>query len=151
MSRAFVSDDAPGEPPLLPPRAPLPEGVLNSVTPRGLDLLHDEREALDPERQRLVGARQTENSPEVAQPEDPKRQAPNVARFGTTVTLCGADGSTRRLQILGVDEGDAGVGRVAFTSPEARALTGARPSTTVELRSPGGTETVAAVAVTSGT
>ena len=165
MSRAFVSDDAPDEPPIIPPRAPLPAGVPNYVTPRGLDLLHEEQEALEAERQRLVGARLTAQGPDeadrqrrlavvagrlrdlvpriaAAQPVDPRRQTAGVVRFGARVALRGADGSVRELQIVGVDEADAAQGRVAFTSPVARALTGARVGDAVELRTPAGVETV---------
>jgi len=39
MSKAFTKDDDSPEPVLIPPRAPLPDGVPNYVTPRGLALL----------------------------------------------------------------------------------------------------------------
>lgn len=173
MSRAFVSDDAPDEPPIIPPRAPLPAGVPNYVTPRGLDLLHDEQDTLEAERQRLVGARLTVQGPDeadrqrrlavvsgrlrdlvpriaAAQPVDPKRQAPGVVRFGATVSLRGADGSSRELQIVGVDEANAAEGRVAFTSPVARALTGAKVGEAVEIRTPKGAEAVTVESVAFG-
>src|SRR5258707_393406 len=50
MSRAFTKEDA-WEEPVIPQRAPLPEGVPNYVTPRGLEALHAEQAALEAERQ----------------------------------------------------------------------------------------------------
>ena len=51
MSRAFVSDDAlENSVAVVPPRAPLPAGVANYVTPRGLHLLREEKAALEAER-----------------------------------------------------------------------------------------------------
>ena len=42
MSKAFTKEDAPDVPLLVPPRAALPPGVPNYVTPRGLRLLRAE-------------------------------------------------------------------------------------------------------------
>ena len=47
MSKAFTKDDGPAEAPILRRRAPLPAGVPNYVTPRGLRALRDELVALD--------------------------------------------------------------------------------------------------------
>ena len=48
MSKAFTREET--EPPLIvPPRAPLPEGVPNYVTPRGLARLRDEMVELEAE------------------------------------------------------------------------------------------------------
>jgi transcription elongation factor GreB len=52
VSKAFTKDDA-WEEPVVPPRAPLPEGIPNYVTPRGLALLHRELAQLKTERQRI--------------------------------------------------------------------------------------------------
>ena len=46
MSRGFVKEDDQEEAPLIPPRAPLPDGVANYVTPRGMRLLLEERDAI---------------------------------------------------------------------------------------------------------
>src|SRR5688572_14911060 len=53
MSKAFTKDDGGDEPLFVPPRAPLPEGVANYVTPRGLALLRTELAELEAERARL--------------------------------------------------------------------------------------------------
>ena len=56
MSRGFVKEDDQEEAPFIPPRAALPDGVPNHVTPRGLQLLQDERTALMEERAGLQGS-----------------------------------------------------------------------------------------------
>ena len=52
MSRAFVKDES-WEEPVVAPRAPLPDGVPNYVTPRGLQLLRDEQATLEAGRQAI--------------------------------------------------------------------------------------------------
>ncbi|HCX99708.1 MAG TPA: transcription elongation factor GreA, partial [Bacteroidales bacterium] len=46
MSRGFIKEDDQEEIPLVPPRAHLPEGVINYVTQVGMDELLDERQKL---------------------------------------------------------------------------------------------------------
>ena len=46
MSRGFVNEDDQEEIPLVPPRADLPEGVINYVTQVGMDELFDEHQKL---------------------------------------------------------------------------------------------------------
>lgn len=170
MSRAFVSDDAPDEPPIVPPRAPLPQGVPNYVTPRGLERLREEQAALQDERTRLTAARADSGGPEEADRQrrlavvsgrladlaarlaivrlvDPRSQTADTVRFGATVAVRGDGGTTRTLQIVGVDEADAAEGRVAFVSPIARALVGARLGETTTLRTPQGEEQLTVTAI----
>ena len=165
MSRAFVNEDAATELPLVPARAPLPEGVPNYVTPRGMGLLRAEQTELDAERARLVA-----DEPEGAERQhrlavlDQRlsdlslrvrsakmiRAQPNpgdVVRFGACVTLHGADGETRRYRLVGVDEADAADGRIAFTSPLARAVVGKRVGETVPFQSGRGEEMLTIVSV----
>lgn len=54
-------------------------------------------------------------------------QAPDKSRiwFGATVTIADADDNQRVLTLLGDDEADAGVGRIGWNAPIARALRGA--------------------------
>jgi hypothetical protein len=47
MSRALVKEDDSGEAPIIPPRAALPPGTPNYVTPHGLDLLRSELQELE--------------------------------------------------------------------------------------------------------
>ena len=145
MSKAFTKDDA-WEDPIVAPRAPLPSGVPNYVTPRGLERLRSELAGLEAAARRLdatqgdedeqrrqravLGQRLSELAARVASAQlvEPHRQAHDKVRFGATVTLRDAGGAApgvaRRLQIVGVDEADPAAGTVAFTAPIARALLG---------------------------
>jgi transcription elongation factor GreB len=147
VSRAFVKEDS-AEPPLVVPRAPLPQGTPNYVTRRGLAELRSERaelEAARPDPDALgdsgSGALAAHNArlsaldariasavmPDVATlPHD-------EARFSAAVTLRNEAGEERRFRIVGVDEADAQSGRIAFTAPLARKLTGKRVGEVVQL------------------
>ena len=169
MSRAFTKDAAPEAPLVVPPRAPLPEGVPNYVTPAGLAALRAEHAALDAERSRLDALRSDEDTVQRerrlvagrlgdlvgrmarSRVVDPARQMPGVVRFGATVTVVG-HGGERTVRIVGVDEAaasppDAEPMPVAFTSPIARALTGKRVGDTATLVTPRGDETLTVVKV----
>ena len=50
MSKAFTDEETAGPEPVVPPRAPLPPGVPNYVTARGLALLRAELASLQAER-----------------------------------------------------------------------------------------------------
>jgi transcription elongation factor GreB len=155
MSRAFTKEDS-WEEPIVPPRAPLPEGVPNYVTPRGLALLKDEQTALEAERARLVAQGDDERAKKAlvvlarrgaelanriatAQVVPPQHAYDDV-RFGARVTLRDRAGSTRVFQIVGVDESDPDAGFVSFTAPIARAALGKRIGETVTFRAGGGEE-----------
>lgn len=159
MSRAFVKDDAPEGPPIVPPRRPLPEGVPNYVTPRGLRLLRDERTALEKERASINASKEDESerkrrltvvntqlaalaerisNARVVRPDTIDTTA---ARFGAIITVRGDNGE-RTFQIVGVDEADAEDGRVAFVAPIARAVLGKAVGDIIELSTPQGTETL---------
>lgn len=169
MSRAFTKDEAPEDAIVVPPRAPLPAGVPNYVTPRGDRLLREEKAALVAERSRLAaasGMEETERKRQLAavaerlamlqerlartQLVDPRRQSGEAVRFGAHVVLTGSDGSERRFQIVGVDEADAAEGRVAFTSPIARAVTGKKVGDAAELATASGTESLVVHAIRYG-
>src|SRR5688572_18858544 len=140
MNKAFTRDDDQHEPPFVAPRAPLPEGAPNYVTPRGLALLRKELEAIDAERAHLppdprerrralasINARAADLSARLASAVlvDPSASPPSgTVRFGSTVRVRAADGSERTYRIVGVDEADPAQGTVAFTSPIARGLVG---------------------------
>lgn len=167
MSRAFVKEGAPEAPVVVPPRPPLPAGVPNYVTPAGLAALRAERAglearraALDPDdpsaardREEVTGRlRLLVERIAAAQPVDPARVSADRVRFGTTVTVRGADGDERAFQIVGVDEAAAtpGGGAVAFTAPIARAVVGKAPGETGVLKTPRGEEPLTVVSVTRG-
>ena len=58
--------------------------------------------------------------------------------FGATVTVADMDGREAVYQIVGLDEADAGAGRISWVSPLARALLKAREGDVVQFRSPAG-------------
>lgn len=150
MSRAFVKEDS-NEPPLIVPRAPLPEGAANYVTQRGLALLHEERALLeaarpDPEGLDATSALAAYNarlsaltariaSAIVLEPASLPR---DEARFSALVTLRSEAGDERRYRIVGVDEADAKAGRIAFTAPLALRLSAKRVGDALLLRGPQG-------------
>ncbi|MEM6327618.1 MAG: GreA/GreB family elongation factor [Bacteroidota bacterium] len=57
---------------------------------------------------------------------DPNRSSTEAVRFGAHVVFTSGDGSEQQCQIVGVDETEPEAGRVAFTPPIARAVTGKR-------------------------
>ena len=162
MSRAFVKEGAPEVPVVVPPRAPLPAGVPNYVTPVGHALLRAEkadleraRADLDPEdpdasreRELLTGRlRLLLERLARSQVVDPAAVASDQVRFGATVILRHDDGAERTVQIVGVDEADSDAGTVAFTSPLARAVTGKRAGDSAVLATPSGDRQLTVLAV----
>jgi transcription elongation factor GreB len=168
VSKAFTKDDA-WEEPVIPPRAPLPAGVPNYVTPRGLALLRAELAELEAERQRvdadrgdeaerrrrlaIAAGRLSDLTARIASADvvDARRQSHDTVRFGAHVTLRTVDGERqgeeRRIQIVGVDEADAAHGRVAFTAPIARAILGCEVGDIALLDTPRGEESLQVVSI----
>lgn len=167
MSRAFVKDDGPDGPPIIPPRTPIPAGVPNYVTPRGLALLKKEKTELESERTRLntedidenerqrelaivagrlAGLAERLSSGQLVTPSD---QPPDAVRFGTTVTIKDEKGFERHIQIVGVDEADASEGRVAFNAPIARAVIGKKVGESAVIQTPKGEEMRTVTSITS--
>ncbi|MCC2546595.1 GreA/GreB family elongation factor [Hymenobacter sp. BT175] len=148
MSRAFTKEDDSQQPPIIPPRPALPPNTPNYVTPGGLEQLRAELTALEAERAQAEANRENEADRTrrlllvngrisaltarltSARVVDPRSQPTREVRFGATVTLTslsgGKPGLVRRFTIVGVDEADVGAGKVAFVSPIARAVQGAR-------------------------
>lgn len=62
--------------------------------------------------------------------------------FGATVTFAREDNSEQTIKIVGIDEADLDQKKVSFLSPIARALLKAGIGDVVELRTPGGVETL---------
>lgn len=169
MSRAFIKNDTSDDQVVIPPRAPLPPGVSNYVTPRGIALLTSELAELEAERSRVQhdgceGAERARQLAVIAQriaavrkrrasaivvypPEQPRGEV----RFGATVTLLCLNGATpeeeRRFSIVGVDEANPATGHVSFTSPIARAITGHRVGETISLQTAHGEETLEIVKI----
>ena len=150
MNKAFTKDEgASVDTVVIPPRAPLPDGMPNYVTATGLALLRHELEEVqqhrhavtDPAERQVLDGRLSDLEDRIAsaQPVDASQQPRDQVRFGATVTVEG-DGGLRRYRIVGVDEADASRGRIAFIAPLARALLGKRVGDVAEVRTPAGEE-----------
>lgn len=155
-SKAFTSEETPDDPIVVPPRAPLPAGVPNYVTARGLMLLRDELADFERERnalattplddfagerrRKVLTAKIAALTGRIASAElvDPRRQAREQVRFGATVTVRDDAGETARYTIVGVDEAAPAEGRIAFLAPLARALTGLGVGDTARLETGAG-------------
>jgi transcription elongation factor GreB len=148
MSKAFTTENSGDEPVIVPPRAPLPPGVPNYVTARGMELLKREREGLvaertllnampaDSEERRrrhaLVNGRLRDLTNRIATARivAPRLGTDKTVRFGARVTLRtingDAPGTERRIQLVGVDEAGESASLVAFCAPVAAAILGHR-------------------------
>lgn len=71
---------------------------------------------------------------------DPAPLPLDEVAFGLIVTVTDEAGAERRFQIVGEDEADPTLGRIAPHSPLARALMGARMADVVQWRKPNGVE-----------
>ncbi len=158
MSSAFLKNETADAPVVIPARAPLPPGVANYVTPRGLALLRQELADLETERVAvqhtspdeiertrrlaLVNGRVGALNQRIASASvvDPATQPHAEVRFGATITLHPKTGPDRQLTIVGVDEADATHGRIAFTAPIARAMQGKCIGDSVSMRTMKGEE-----------
>jgi transcription elongation factor GreB len=156
MSRGFTKEDDAQTPPIIPPRAALPTGQPNYVTPAGLELLRAELATLEAERARAEAdhSNDTDRTHRLslsngrialllerlgsARVVDPNGQPAQEVRFGATVTLRtiggGKVGFERKFTIVGVDEADVALGKVAFVAPIARAVQGAKLKQQVSLK-----------------
>ena len=169
MSRGFVKEDDAQTPPIVPPRAALPPGTPNYMTPSGLEQLRAELTDLEAARARAEAdhSNDTDRTHRLsllngrlallaerlasARVADPATQPPGEMRFGATVTLRtrqgGRVGLERTFTIVGVDEADLARGKVSFVAPIARAVQGARLGQVVTLRLSPAAEEVEVVGV----
>lgn len=139
MSRGFVKEDDQEEIPIVPPRADLPDGVTNYVTQTGMDELRAERQALIDEKDQVDHSNENEKRIALnhinaklqllderiatAQVVKHNEHDPDEIRFGAVVKLkLAANNRIQTFQIVGVDEAAFSKGKIAFTSPLARAL-----------------------------
>ena len=155
MSRGFTKEDDAQTPPIIPPRAALPPGTPNYVTPVGLELLRAELATLEAGRAQAEANHDNDTDRThrlslyngrialllerivSAKVVDPTGQPAKKVRFGATVTLRTISGGNqrsasakvgfeRKFTIVGVDEADVALGKVAFVAPIARAVQGAK-------------------------
>lgn len=151
MSRGFVKEDDQEEVPMVPPRADLPEGSPNYVTPNGLKELQEEKAALEKELEELDPSNEKErriasnhlhakmqlleeriNSAQLIKGEE---QPQDQLRFGAKVGLrIGGAKEVQEFQIVGVDEADLSKKKMAFTSPIAKLLMGKKVGEKVKLQ-----------------
>jgi transcription elongation factor GreB len=139
MSRGFVKEDDQEEIPRVPQRAYLPEGVINFVTPFGMNQLLVEKQMLVNEKNNLNNANENEkrialnyinaklqllnNRIVEAKIVNLNEQPQNEIRFGATITLrIEASRNIQTFQIVGVDEANISKGKVSFISPIAKVL-----------------------------
>ncbi|WP_308992774.1 GreA/GreB family elongation factor [Mariniflexile litorale] len=149
MSRGFVKEDDQEETPIIPPRAALPEGVTNYITPFGLQLLLTEKENIEEERAnlnvqdeqerrrdlavingRLTLLQERVASARVLQPHD---QVKDEVRFAATVIIK-MNKQVQEFQIVGVDEADVKQQKIAFIAPIARVITGKKVGDQVDFQ-----------------
>ncbi len=157
MSRGFVKEGDQEEVPLVPPRAYLPAGVINYVTPMGLELLHNERNELISERNALNEQDKDKNRVQVnyinsklnllderinsSKLVDLSKQNKEIVHFGAKVTV-NEDNKCTVYQIVGVDEADLSSGKISFISPMAKVLINKKIGESILLKTPKGNRTM---------
>lgn len=151
MSRGFVKEEDQEEAPFIPPRAALPPGVTNYVTPFGLEALQKEKIELEKQWADLENLSETESrraravidgkldllnerihSARILRPEEQPQQE---VRFGALVSLKDMKtGAVQEFQIVGVDEADVKLQKISFMAPIVRAITGKKEGEQAEFR-----------------
>ncbi len=139
MSRGFVKEDDQEEVPLVPPRADLPAGTENLVTPDGMNQLLQERTTLLEEQEALDSSQEKEYriafnhlnarlqllNERIASAKvmDLQKYPQDEVHFGATVTFKNHETKqTQTFQLVGVDEASIAQKKIAFVTPLARAL-----------------------------
>ena len=155
MSRGFVKEDDQEETPLVTPRAYLPVGVFNYVTPSGLKYLMQEQDLLLEERNILIEQSNEVNRVQInyittklslledrinsARIVDLSTQPQNEIRFGATITLFKINENCEcQYQIVGVDEADVYHNKISFLSPIAKVLLNKKVGDIIILNTPNG-------------
>lgn len=153
MSRGFVKEGDQEEAPLIPPRAALPPGVTNYVTPHGLELLLEERKQLEKEYNQREGSETERRRQNMlidgklnllnerissARVLNPAVQPKDEVRFGATVSLLNLSGPMKgkamSLSIVGVDEANVKQQKIAFVAPLAKAAMGKKKGEEFDLK-----------------
>ena len=151
MSRGFVREGDQEEPVVIPQRAVLPDHVINYVTPSGRNQLREELDVLEKDFAGIVLEDEMERRREQtsvlgrikllkerinsARPILLEEQPQDEIRFGATVKIKNLNLTTYQvLTITGVDEANVAKGKIAFTTPIARAIIGAKAGDTVDFK-----------------
>lgn len=141
MSRGFVKEGDQEETPIIPPRAALPDGVPNYVTPNGFKALQDEKEDLlnelannqeATEQERRIKAAEIDGKLQLlnerinsARVLDVSSQTIEEVKFGAKVTYSIASvHKPVTIQIVGVDEANTKQRKIAFIAPIVKAMIG---------------------------
>jgi transcription elongation factor GreB len=145
MSKAFTreSDDLPERPAVPRPRASLPAGTRNYVTPDGAERLRselDQLEAAGPAGDsrsvaRIQALRHSLQTAEITPAPSPPH---DQVRFGACVTVRDSGGLEETFRLVGIDETDPERDWISWLSPLARALMNAHLGQKVRLQLPGG-------------
>ncbi|WP_026708452.1 GreA/GreB family elongation factor [Flavobacterium frigidarium] len=139
MSRGFVKEDDQELIPIVPPRADLPNGMVNYLTPNGMDELLQEKETLlheietvqntDENERRIainyINAKLQLLNQRIASGKvvDLDKQPHDEIRFGALISMqIGNDTKIQKYQIVGVDEANIAKAKISFISPIARIL-----------------------------
>lgn len=155
MSRGFVKEDDQEEVPLVTPRAHLPIGVENYVTPNGLKELKHEQNSLVEERKKLKEQSAENNRVQInyitaklrllekrinsARIVDIANQPKYEIHFGATITLYKEEeGCECQYQIVGVDEANISSNKISFLSPVAKVLQNKKVGNEITLKTPKG-------------
>ncbi len=150
MSRGFVKDGDQEETPMVAPRAFLPEGMPNYVTPSGLEALQNEMKELEDEK-KSTSDRVTANwlGARIALVDERIRSARlqevpadcGKAGFGHWVSFR-RGGKTFAARIVGVDEADASRSLVSFLAPLAKSLMGHSVGDIIACEGPKGQDSI---------
>lgn len=156
MSKAFTSEETPGEAPLVRTTPRLAPGELRYVTPDGHAALRAELARVEAERAGAAPVRAEALARRAALLEStlatltvlsPDDAAEGRVAFGSWVTVEDEAGTRTTWRIVGPDEADARHGLVSAASPVGRALLGREAGDAVEVDRPGGRVELAVVEV----
>ncbi len=153
MSRAFVKENDDMSVGVVAPRAFLPEGEVNYVTPQGMEALRQEQRELVEELEALKQQHQANSRAQqhylqaklqlleqrIGSAKVVNNQATDKVRFGSKVVLYKPEEDcTCEYQLVGVDEADAKLHKISYLSPIAKALMNKEVGDTIHVQTPNG-------------
>ncbi len=153
MSRGFVKEGDQEEVPIVIPRANLPDGVTNYVTPNGFEELKQEHKSLIEEQKILNEQASDTNRVQInyltaklhlledrmnsAKIVDLSKQAQNEVHFGALIKLYKEEENCHcQYQIVGIDEANISMDKISFLSPIAKVLLNKKIGDKIILKTP---------------